>query len=156
MCRVCGCCKAGIYADSGGVRVPICMACDQDILCGPQQAEANARAAAAQPQPAAPEPVGPTAPDVKESPMPEEYLCAGGCGEKTKSPGLKWGHKNGCKPKTSATSPRTSEAEPEAEIVDAPEVSINFTEAHLDRIWFTLAIEEKALAIQTALSAERE
>jgi len=149
MCSDCGCCSADFICGDG---TPLCWPCDAG--------EHKAMVAVAQPQPAAvkaaePEPIAPL-----ETPM-EKRKCACGCGTDM-SENNNWlfarGHKPGGRRKKK-TSPKSALARIEPQIVIEEEtefaVSLDLTGAQLDRIWTSLPIEEKALAISVALTAER-
>ena len=179
LCADCGCCPAALYAGEGDLRAAICNACDEGVVCAPkkhatvlgalrpdERAALDAKLAnISEPTPvlAAPEPVTP--PPTHDNPEPEpevttmaELTCIGGCGTAVNKPGFAWGHKNGCERKPKKTSEAEEAPDPEAdtEAASLPEVAMNFTEPQLDRIWASLPIEEKALAVLTALNAERE
>jgi len=91
----------------------------------------------------------------------EKRKCACGC-DTDMSENNNWlfarGHKPGGKrKKTTQSKSALARVEPQIVIEEEPEsvVSLDLTGAQLDRIWISLPIEEKALAISVALTAER-
>lgn len=157
-CRNCQCCFAGIYDETNGVRVPVCMACWEDRPCAGQRPAAN--------KVAQPEAVK-ASETIQETTMAEVtmYACTGGCGELSEKPGFKWGHKNGCKRKAAgggqakkAAKPSTALAkvEPQIEIETPAEESretvwLELNGGQVDRLLRALPLQDRVVGLQAAL-----
>lgn len=148
LCSICTCCPADFVCGDG---TPLCWACDS----GEHEQSKPAAVKAAEPEPE-PEPAP------LEEPM-EKRVCACGCGTEISGKNG-WQYARGHKPKNGAKQkpgrkpkPIAIDAEPEeTEAPLAPVVALELDEQQLDRIWTSLPIEEKALAISTALTAVRD
>lgn len=161
MCSDCGCCPAELVLPDGAICLPCDVGEHKGFIAVPEVLEFQP---ATQPEPAAVQAAEPE-PALPEIAM-EKRFCACGCGTEM-SESNNWdyarGHKTkGGKKKKSApkSAPKSASdrIKPAPDVIDespASTVALELDEQQLTRIWDSLPIEEKALAIATALTADR-
>lgn len=154
ICSECRCCPADILSGD----LPICWPCDAG-----EHNLGLVNSVVEHSQPAAVEAAEPEALQSSEKTM-EKRTCACGCGT-AMSENNNWLYFRGHKPKDGKKmgTPRKytkklPESAPAPEVIEEavePLVALELNESQLNRIWESLPIEEKALAIATALTADR-